>query len=247
MPNATSYIFDTLNNKFPCEGPRVVQCVCDFTSASSYDVDLKTLVQQGKISEVQSLFVDNADNSAPLVFNMSGSGQRVIIPAYSQAYIAVLLNQAQFNVTTSNPLLVNIYAQNFPVQNCVWSAPSNGTSSSNVAVTNFPAVQVVSLTSTVSTAFSPTFPGINLVTGAASTNIAIAAANGQNIRVLNTGTFPVSFRYGAGAQVSVAADLTLAPNQSILVNSNGANNLAAISPGGAGSINITIGYGGQSA
>lgn len=247
MPNTSSYIFDTLNNKFPCEGPRVVQCVCDFTSASSFDVDLKSLVTQGKISEVQSVFVDNADNSLPLFLRMSGNGQRIIIPPYSQAYIAVLLNQAQFTVTTGNSLVINIYAQNFPVNNCVWSAPSNGSSATNVNVANWPISQQVFFTPTISNAFLPSGTGINLTTGAASASTAIASVAGQNIRVMNTGTFPVSFRWGMGAQTAVVTDLTLAPNQSILVNSNGANTLAAISPGGAGSINIVVGNGGLSA
>jgi len=242
----TTYVtLDVMNNKFPCEGPRVVTCPCDFSQASNFNVDLKSLVQQAKISEVQSLFIDNSDNNFPLTVVISVQNQRIVVPANAQAYLNVLCNLPQFNVSSQgSAAMVNIFAQNFPVTNCVWFGAG---ASSNVSVNNFPVIQSVSFASSVSNAFTPSFPGINLVTGAASANIAIAPAIGMNIRVFNAGAFPVSFRYGVGAQVAIAADLTLAPNQSILLNSNGANNLAAISPGGAGSINISIGYGGLSA
>lgn len=239
----TTFVFDTLNNKFPCEGPRVVQCVCDFSSATSFDIDLKTLVQQGKISEVQSLFVDNADNPDFMVLVMSASNQRIIVPAYSQAYLTVLLNQAQLSATTASPVKAAIFAQNFPVQNCVWSAPANGAAASNVAVTNFPTVQMVALSPTATSAFTPTYPGINLTTGAASVNSAIVTATGQNIRITNTGAAVVFIRTGSGTQTALATDLSLAPNQSIIINANGANNIAAISPAGASSVNIIVGYG----
>lgn len=242
-----SYVtLDVLNNKFPCEGPRVVACPCDFSTAQTFDVDLKTLQMRGKISDIQSLFVDNSDNNAALIITASVQGQRIVIPPYAQAYIAILLNQAQFRVTSASLALVPIYAQNFPVSNCVWNSNAAGTAQ-NVAVTNLPLSQPVSLTSSISSAFLPSGTGANLATSAASANVAIATVAGQNIRLLNTGAFPVAVRWGAGAQIAVATDLTVMPNQSILVNGNGANNLAAISPGGAGSLNIVVGNGGLSA
>lgn len=244
----TTYVtLDVLSNKFPCEGPKVIPIFCDFSSATKYDVDLKSLVQQGKISDVQSIFVDNADNSGICTIDIDVQQQRIIIPPFSQAYLNVLTALPSFHVTSGTTALVRLFAQNFPVTNAVWNAGVGSGLASDVNVLNFPTSQGVNFSSGISNSFLPTFTGINLVTGAASANVAIVTAVGQNIRVFNAGTFPVSFRYGTGAQVAVVTDLTLAPNQSILVNSNGANNLAAISPGGAGSINIVVGNGGLSA
>jgi len=243
---ATYTTLDVMNNKFPCEGPKVIPINCDFLLANRYDVDLKNLVQQGKISDVQSLFIDNADNAQSVIIDIDVQTQRIVIPPYAQAYISILCALPSFHVSSSGGVTVKIFAQNFPVTNCVWTA-NTAVAPSNVNVTNFPSSQNVALAPNVSSAFLPSFPGVNLVTGAASANVAIVSAIGQNIRVFNAGTFPVSFRYGTGVQTAVVTDLTLAPNQSILLNSNGANNLAAISPGGAGSINISIGYGGLSA
>lgn len=239
---------DVLNNKFPCEGPKAVPVSLDFSTAPAFDVDLKLLMLQNKISNVQSLFIDNASNTAQLVLTMSVQNQRIIIPPGAQAYITVLLNQAEFTVSTTSTALVNIFAQNFPVTNAVWQAPATGTATSNVAVSNFPANQLVTLaTSGVSYAFNPSGTGVNLTTGAASANVNITSAAGQNIRILNTGANAVAVRWGTGGQTAVATDLTLAPNQAILVNSNGANNIAGISPGGASSLNIVVGSGGLTA
>lgn len=242
----TSYVFDTLNNKYPCEGPRVVETICDFSTASSFDVDLKSLVMQGKISNVQSLFVDNSTNSAPLVIKMSNTNQRIIIPSYSQAYISVLLNQPQFSVSTTSIATVFVYAQNFPVQNAIWAASDVNNTGQNVSVVNFPVTQFTALMPNTNNTFKPVFPGYNLATGTTSASVAVATAVGVNMRICNTGTVLVTVRYGAGPQTALTNDLAIAPNQSVFVDGSGVDTVAAISSA-ASSINIICGYNGLSA
>lgn len=246
--NPTPFLINTLNNKYPCEGPRTVQNNCDFSTAAIITIDLKSLVMQGKISEVQALFVDNADNSAPVVITVSQSQQRVIVPAFSQAWLPILVNEPQLVVTTTTTVVVPVFACNFPVMPVVWTAPSSGGApSSNVAITNYPTSQGINLTTSgISSAFNPQLPGYILTTGVTSSSVTIASIAGQNIRIVNTGTVIANVRWGTGAQTAVTTDLALAPNQSILVNSNGANTLAAISSA-AGSLQISVGNGGFTA
>lgn len=241
-------VLDVLNNKFPCEGPRVVRIDCDFSTASTINVDLKILTQQGKINDIQSLFIDNSDNSAPLIILVSIQNQRIIIPAYSQAYITILSNTPQFSVSTTSAFIVPIFAQNFPVTNIIWNASAAGNPSS-VNVSNFPVTQAVIISPTSSYAFDP-FPGTaaaNLAVTTVSASAAIAPTAGQNIRLMNNGANAVNIRMGTGAQTAVLTDLTLAPNQSILLNASGMTTLAAICATGTSTLNYIIGNGGLTA
>lgn len=239
---------DVMDNKFPCEGPKVVPIGCDFTQASSYLVDLKTLVQQNKISNVQALYVDNSDNAQPTTIIVNVQNQRIIIPAFSQAYLMLLSNLPQMTISSSGTINVPIFALNFPVTNCVWNGAS-AAPATNVNVNNFPATQSVIISPTSSYAFDP-FPGTaaaNLAVTTVSASAAIAPTAGQNIRLMNNGANAVNIRMGTGAQVAVLTDLTLAPNQSILLNATGMTTLAAICSTGTSTLNYIIGNGGLSA
>lgn len=142
-PN-TSHIavIPTLNNNFPCEGPKDVPIPFNFDpttgQGATQQVNLQQLQQNNNISEVQSFFVDNSQNANQLTINVVGTNQRIILPPQSQAYLPVLMGQIQFTVSTTpaTGLIVPIHCLNIPVVSCVWETveSSGGGGSSNVNI-----------------------------------------------------------------------------------------------------------------
>lgn len=92
-----------------------------------------------------------------------------------------------------------------------------------------------------------------LTTGAASASVELGV--GATVRVFNNSTFPVFVRFGDAGAVATADDTGIPPNgveyfsvawnpQAQVPNPSAVVYIAAISPGGAGSLNIATGDGG---
>jgi hypothetical protein len=160
-PNTSQIaIIPTLNNNFPCEGPKDVPINFNFDpttgQGTTQQVNLIQLMQANQISNVQSFFVDNSQNAAELTITVVGTNQRIILPPSSQAYLPVLMGQAQFNVSTTlaTGLIVPIHCLNIPVVSCVWLVASSGGGGGTVTVDNFPATQNVNLSEVNGTAIA---------------------------------------------------------------------------------------------
>ena len=231
-------VLPVLCNRFPCEGPRTIPVTYDFSSSKNYSTDLKSLMTQGQVSEIQAAFIDNSSNNASLTLVVSVQNQTVVIPAGGQAYVMLLVKEPQFNISSQSTDFAIIHFLNFPVTNQVWMPDGSQTQ-----IINFPTNQLVSFNPGVSNAFAPSGNANNLTVGVTSTSVAIAPTAGQNIRLLNVSTNAIMVRYGVGAQTAVLTDLTLMPGQAIIVNANNANTLAAISSV-AGVLNYCLGNGG---
>jgi hypothetical protein len=119
--------FGTSNNEWPCEGPKVIPVALSLSTSDYSVVDFTSEIERQQISNVQGLFVDNADNPERLIIVAETTGQRIAIPAYSQGYIQTLNSSTpRFSVkletTPPLPVAVALCALNFPVSNCVWTA-----------------------------------------------------------------------------------------------------------------------------
>lgn len=113
--------FSVNGQMVPPEGSRAVPLTLDFTNVVTYILDLQNFIARNLISMVQAVFVDNSNNASPLEITMQNSGQTIIIPSGSQAYMSVLCpNPAYFNFSTQGGVIVNVTLLNYPVTNCVW-------------------------------------------------------------------------------------------------------------------------------
>lgn len=123
-------VIAVMNNKFPCGGGKAVPLVLDFgTSGSSpgasQPINLMQIAQAGQITDIQSFFIDNADNAAPLILTGGALNHRIKIPANSQAWINMLLDQQPIvnaSTTLAAGLVVTLFACNFPTTNAVWKS-----------------------------------------------------------------------------------------------------------------------------
>lgn len=241
---------DVRNNRFPCEGPKVVPQVLDFTASPSYDVDLTQLVQQGFISEIQALFVDNSASDAPLICTCSVTQMRVVIPAASQAFITTLSQGPRFVFSSTYLGVVNIFALNFPVSNAVWSASASGTVASDVNITNA-SLAVTSLMPLMVT--NPTgeklqvrdYPvpvaasGKTLAATDTSTDVALASAS-DYLQVVNSGPNTAYIRTGTVAQTALLTDFAILSGERVTIGATAATHLAAIcATGETATLNIS--------
>lgn len=76
----------------PREGKRAVQCTVDLSSQSAV-LDLVAIGLRGQVSQIPSIFFDNADNDFTVTMVMEGTLQRLVCPPNSQGYFRLLLPQ----------------------------------------------------------------------------------------------------------------------------------------------------------
>lgn len=118
----------TDNQLTPSEGPKAIAILLDFATLIAagenpvLELDYSNQQVQGRFSLMQSLYADNGDNGSPLVITFESTQQRLIVPANSQAYLAVLSqNPLKIRFESAGNYVVPVHLLNFPVAPCVWS------------------------------------------------------------------------------------------------------------------------------
>lgn len=117
---------NTQNRVVPCEGPRAVPVLLDFTAATggpTYSIDLQNMEALKRISNVQAMYIDNSQGAAPLVITIPSTGQVISIAPGHQAYKNVLCpNPAALVFSSQNQIIQTVHLLNFPVIDSDWSA-----------------------------------------------------------------------------------------------------------------------------
>lgn len=114
--------FGTGNMILPPEGPSIVPINVDFSTAAAIQngvtVDLNFAIQNGVLSEIQGMFIDNADNPNKLTCVVAITNQRIICPPNAQLYVPLFVSSSpQFFVTTTlgAPIFVAVAFYNVPI------------------------------------------------------------------------------------------------------------------------------------
>lgn len=239
---------DVKNNRFPCEGPKVVKQILDFSISPNYSIDLNNMVETAKISEIQSAFIDNADSNYPIIITCDITSQRVIIPPNSQAYVALLNLSPSFIVQSSYLGKITIHFLNIPCTNVVWGANASGGATTNVNVMNYPLLVNALDPFPISTpggssintrnAYLPVnASGKQISVTSASSNTVIVASN--LLKIINTGPDIAFIRMGTVAQTALITDYPILVNESVTLVSNSATNIGAITAG-AGTATLQV-------
>lgn len=115
------------NAVIPNEGPIAVPYNLNFALSTSYTINVRDLLQTGPgypgLSRIQSFWVDNSQNSAELILNITQTNQFIYVPPQSQGYYSVLSpNAGQINIFTSAVVtsLCYLTVLNFPVSGDQW-------------------------------------------------------------------------------------------------------------------------------
>lgn len=117
--------YQTPNLAQPDQGSLAVPYVLDFTSAAILTVDLTQAVLQDKINFIQSVFVDNADNSTSLDLTFMGGpspNYRVRVQANQQGWfpIAWPIGATRLIASSNAGSKINVQFANFAMPYFTW-------------------------------------------------------------------------------------------------------------------------------
>lgn len=208
----------------PEEGPAATPLVLDFSKAATFALDYSFNQNQGFLSLVQSVYVDNKSNTASVSIDVVGrSHQNITVPAGFQGFFTILVSGViKINFASSGTVIVNIFLLNEPVMPAIWSA--NGTAGPSASVTiagpnPLPISGTVAVSGTVPVTFTTpvnTFYGVNqtAMTGSAiQLSTILPASSPTSLRALNlqgdaanTGNITIG---GSGVTAGVGLELAI--------------------------------------
>ena len=118
----TQLAFYAVNSmRVPAEGPKAVPITLDFSLTTIYTLNLQNMQSRNFLSMVQSLYIDNSGNTAPIVVTFPGTQQNITLAAGRQMYVTVLCaNPASMQFVSTGGVLVYVALLNFPVSNSSW-------------------------------------------------------------------------------------------------------------------------------
>lgn len=132
--------FQTTNLTQPIAGSMAVSQTLDFTAGTLLAFDLTDSIMVGKLDFIQSVYIDNADNSAALdlVFSGGPTTQRIRAQAQSEGWYPISWPKgaARFTAASQGGIKVNVIFANYPMPYVVWG-PASGVTVVP-PLTNFP-------------------------------------------------------------------------------------------------------------
>lgn len=119
-----SATFQTANLALPVAGSIALSATLDFTTATTIALDYTNEQVQGKLDFIQSVYIDNADNTAPLDLTFAGGPipQRVRAQANSEGWYPVSWPKGEFRLTAASGggVKINVIFANFAMPYIVW-------------------------------------------------------------------------------------------------------------------------------
>lgn len=212
--------FKVSNMIVPRGGPKIVPVRLDFQGTDEIIVDGNQVVTQGKIEYIQTIYIDNSNNTSPLSIECDITGQRITIPANAQGNFNLFMpNNPRFIVTTAGNFVIEMFFCNFPLMPSVWSTVAAGGS---VAISGGTLDAVTAITDPVQT-IQPiggayTDQSITNLTGA-SEELMPANANRRFLLISNEGATAIAVNMiGGAAALNTAGSITIAAGGSITLD-----------------------------
>lgn len=118
------------NSTIPPEGPKCLTIVLPFPGGP-FQFNLLQQIQQAQVSNIQTLFIDNSANSVALLMTVQITGQRLIVPPYSQGTYPIFwplsstVTFTGFNGSIANPITMNLLNVPLPYSNYSVLAPQS--------------------------------------------------------------------------------------------------------------------------
>lgn len=118
---STRHAVKTSNQAMPAQFLAMAIPV-NLVAGQTDSLDLTNAINTRQIDQVQCMFVDNASSLGALTIVFSASNQRIIIPAFSQAYVPVLSVNDPVLTFTASGLAVSATLQllNMPMPLQIW-------------------------------------------------------------------------------------------------------------------------------
>lgn len=218
IPVDISRRFGVSNVVIPKEGPISVPVVLDFSADGTAELQGLLITQSEAISQIQGVYIDNADNPEALTLTVNTTRQRIIAPANSQGFYSLMtINPPDMVAETValSGLQVTLIFYNVPIQSEAWSAlPGGGVVGLTDAQLRLTPVPVVT------TGLAYTNRSIVNLSGASEVLMG-ANANRKVLIVVNEGATAVAINLlGGAAALNTAGNITLAAGGNIVLDNN---------------------------
>lgn len=123
--------FQTPNLLQPDQGSQAVAVTLDFSVLAAIRVDMTKELLEGKIDYLQSVYIDNADNSAPvdLTFEGAPQTQRIRAQAFSQGWYPISwpVGATRLAAASQAGITVKCIFANYAMPYIVWGPPAGVT------------------------------------------------------------------------------------------------------------------------
>jgi len=122
--------------KISKKGPLAISVPLNFTgTVQTFTVDLNIPELQGSFDALETIYVDNILNAQPVLITCSVTGQNLIVPANSMAYLPVVQPvPSTFDIFSTGGVLVTLQLLNYPIDPAVWSSTGGGGGGGNVVI-----------------------------------------------------------------------------------------------------------------
>lgn len=191
---ATRPSHQTPNLALALEGSNGISLPLDFSAGAPIMVDVTSEMMDSKTKFIQSIYIDNADNAAPLDLTFYGAPipQRIRAQAFSQGWYPISwpVGNGLIKANTTTGQVINVILANFAMPYLVWGPAAGVTVTPNLVN-----------------------PALDQAIGAGSDTQLVAGIGGESVK-LYRGIFSVdqptilTFTSGVAGTLLFAAQLT---------------------------------------
>ncbi len=218
MKSATVKSYYKVSNVvLPPEGPVIVPVELDFSADALIDIDGYQIVASGKLSYIQSVYIDNADNANDLTLTAGLTNQRIIAPAGSQGYYPIFLGvppHCKAETVAVADLKIKIYFANVPLMAGVWGSDAGGGGGGGLTDAELRATPVQMERAGVA------YTDRSIANLSGIDELLMAANPDRSILIIsNEGATPIAVNLSGGvAALNTAGNITLAAGGSITLD-----------------------------
>lgn len=108
----------------PCEGRRALLVQLNFTNDGTLTLDLTNLQQQGVVSQIKAMYIDQAGAPNSLKVSFDNSQQTIVAKANTQGFYSVLSpnpTKITFGGAQGTPTLINVFLLNYDKVDAQWA------------------------------------------------------------------------------------------------------------------------------
>lgn len=111
------------NRTAPCEPPKAMRLLLDFSKAGTYTINGQQAVAQNRLCDVQTVYIDASGTDVATILSVPATGQIVQVKGRTQGWYPIAVPNP-WNIQISNAdgaVIMPVQLANVPVQASSWA------------------------------------------------------------------------------------------------------------------------------